>query len=471
MIILDLRSKKYFSQVEKIKVILHLVKISFMYKLEVRIQNNKRVFSFIIWRKKLFKKTNFIIIMQPESRLIHRNLESLIRKSSTIIQPTVIICPLIYKHLNNQLHKIHLPKVSKLIINKINYINEVQIVAGFPTQKDVEQFVEFNHFNKDRIVEFKNNLKYENFDLPIKVLKKNHDFKQYGRNLFDNFEISDEKKFRENSNVSVIIPTTLNTVANNFKFSSLIDQVTNLLNSLQIKFEIILVIGPEVNRYELKELVKNFPEIIIVTNELLFNFSRRVNDGLAIAKHDLIWLLNDDIRIINHNSVKEDLLIAYCLAKKSTTGIVGTFLMEGNLINHAGMQINDEIADHILRGSQFSNLEAMNAFRVREVSGVTGANIFFLKKTIEELGNFDETFPLEFSDVELCLRANKNGLQNYVIRTKNFNHFESSTRDNSLDPSHQILRALTKYEIEYKEDPYKFTVPYCCLKQMSETNQ
>jgi GT2 family glycosyltransferase len=247
--------------------------------------------------------------------------------------------------------------------------------------------------------------------------------------------------------------------------------VTNLLNSLQIKFEIILVIGPEVNRYELKELVKNFPEIIIVTNELLFNFSRRVNDGLAIAKHDLIWLLNDDIRIINHNSVKEDLLIAYCLAKKSTTGIVGTFLMEGNLINHAGMQINDEIADHILRGSQFSNLEAMNAFRVREVSGVTGANIFFLKKTIEELGNFDETFPLEFSDVELCLRANKNGLQNYVIRTKNFNHFESSTRDNSLDPRHQILRALTKYEIEYKEDPYKFTVPYCCLKEMSETNQ
>lgn len=251
---------------------------------------------------------------------------------------------------------------------------------------------------------------------------------------------------------------------------TLLNQVSELLTSIQVNFEIILVVGPEVNRPALNKLVELWPNVIIVTENGLFNFSRRVNKGLAQAKYEITWLLNDDIRISNHQSSKEDVLIAIELSENEKTGIVGTFLMESGLINHAGMQIHGEIADHVLRGSQFSKIEAMNAFRVREVTGVTGANIFFLKKTIKYLGMFDETFPAEFSDVEICLRANYNDLQNYVIRTKNFTHFESTTRVNSFDPRHQLLRLLSKYEIDCKDDPYNFTMPYCCLQDMKITH-
>jgi len=470
MIILDLRLKKYISKFEIFKVFLHVAKICIMFELEFRIQTNKSVVNLTKWRNKSLRNSKLIIIMKPETRIVYSNLGSLIATSLKITKPTIIISQLIYQHANNDLHKIYLPKVSNLIIKKFNYINEIQILAGLTNHNDINEFVDFNRKNMDKISEFRSNIKYESFDFPVKVIKKRHEYIPFGRDLFDNFNISESDKLNDTNNMSVIIPTTLNTVANHFKFSSLISQVSNLLNSMNINFEIILVIGPEVNSFELNELERIYPEIIIVTNKSIFNFSRRVNDGLAVAKHELMWILNDDIRIGNHESAEDDLLIAMQLAKKPTTGIIGTFLMEGGLINHAGIQIHDEIADHVLRGAQFSNLEAMNSFRVREVIGVTGANIFFLKNTIQKLGNFDETFPLEFSDVELCLRANKNGLQNYIIRTKNFIHFESSTRENSLDPRHQLLRALTKYDIEYKEDPYMFTVPYCCLEEMVETS-
>ena len=470
MIILDLRSIIQISKIEKLKVILHVLKVCVIFKLELRLQNNSRSTNLTIWKTNSSLSSKFIIIMKPDTRLIISNINKLITYCSLVTKPTIMISRLIYQHKNNELHNIYLPKVSSFVIDKINYINETQIIAGIANREDVEQFINFNKNNVNRIVDFNKNVKYDNFDIPIKVINKRHKFVHIGLESINNFDTSGLDKLKEVSNISVIIPTTLNIIQKHFKFTSLLSQVSNLLISTQINFEIILVVGPEVNSFELSELMKNYPEIIVVKDASKFNFSRRVNKGLAAAKNEFIWILNDDVRISSHNSAGEDLLIAIQLASDQSTGIIGTFLMEGGVINHAGFQIYNETADHVLRGSQFSNTEAMNSFRVREVTGVTGANICFLKKTIEKLGNFDETFPLEYSDVELCLRANNNNLQNYVIRTRNFTHFESSTRKYSLDPRHQLLRTLAKYNIDYKDDPYKFTIPYCCLQELSDTN-
>lgn len=470
MIILDLRSTTQIGNIEKFKVFLHILKVCIIFNLELRLQNNSRTINLTIWRTIRSQNLKFIIIMKPDSRLIVSNMNKLITHCSLITKPTIIISRLIYKHKNNELHNIYLPKASSFVMDKVNYINEIQIVAGLANHKVIEQFVNFNKNKPNKITDFDYNLEYDNFDIPMKVINKRHKIVHFGSESINNFDNSGLVKLKGVSNISVIIPTTLNTIQKHFKFTSLLNQVTDLLISTQIKFEIILVVGPEVNSFELSELMKNCPEIIVAKEESKFNFSRRVNKGLAAAKNEFIWILNDDVRLSSHNSAGEDLLIAIQLASDHSTGIIGTFLMEGGLINHAGFQIYNETADHVLRGSQFSNIEAMNSFRVREVTGVTGANIFFLKKTIEKLGNFDETFPLEYSDVELCLRANHNNLQNYVIRTRNFTHFESSTRKYSLDPRHQLLRTLAKYNINYKDDPYKFTIPYCCLQDILGTN-
>ena len=470
MIILDFRSKTHIYKIEKIKVLLHVLKVCIIFKLELILQTNKRAAKITIWKTDKSHNPMFIIVMKPETRLIFSNINNLIKQCSVITNPTIMISRLIYQHKNNELHNIYLPRVSNFVTSKINYINETQILAGLTNRKIVEKFINFNKNNVNKIVDFDNNIEYANFNLPIKVMNKRHKFLPFGQEPINNFDNSRLERLKGVSKISVIIPTTLNAIQKHFKFASLVDQISNLLISTQIQFEIILVIGPEVNSFELIEVIKNYSDIIVVKEESKFNFSRRVNKGLSAAKNEFIWVINDDVRISSHSSAGEDLLIAINLASELSTGIIGTFLMEGGLMNHAGFQIYNETADHVLRGSQFSNIEAMNCFRVREVTGVTGANIFFLKNTIQKLGNFDETFPSEYSDVELCLRANNNNLQNYVIRTRNFTHFESSTREYSLDPRHQLLRVLAKYDIDYKYDPYKFTIPYCCLQDLLGTN-
>jgi GT2 family glycosyltransferase len=463
MIILDLRNKIVLSKIEKLKVLLHVIKICYIYKFKLIVQTHTKT----IRLNSIFKRdnltSNVIFTVKPYTRLIVSNLEELLEELSKLKEPTIIIAQVIYQHNNNKIQIVHLPKVSKFVLKDLDYVNEIGIIAGILNKKDTERFIHIMCDNVNRIVKFDENLKYHSYPFPVKVIQKTHKLSLSGKDSINNFRINKEV---EKNKISVIIPTTLNKVDNYFTLPSLLNQVSEILSLIQVNFEIILVVGPEVNQSALKQLVETLPDVIIVTESGLFNFSRRVNKGLNMAKNEIIWVLNDDIRISNHESSKEDLLIAIQLTKNQKTGVVGTFLVEGGLINHAGIQIHDEVADHVLRGSQFSKIEAMNTFRVREVTGVTGANIFFLKKTIEYLGMFDETFPAEFSDVEICLRANKNDLQNYVIRTKNFTHFESSTRVNSPDPRHQLLRTLSKYEMEYKDDPYNFTVPYCCLQDM-----
>jgi len=467
MIILDLRHKESLSTFEILKILLHTIKICYIYKFNLMVQTHTKTIKLNSRIKRNNVTSKIIIIVMPYTRLIISNLESLLGELSKLNEPTFVITQVIYQHIDNEKQIVHFPKISKLLLKDLNYVNEVGIIAGILNQEDAKIFIDFIRNNLNQFVEFDENLKFHFLPIPVRVIWKPHKLSLSGKESINNFCIS--KKDRKN-NISVIIPTTLKIVENFFTLPTLLNQVSELLTSIQVNFEIILVVGPEVNRPALNQLVELWPNVITVTENGLFNFSRRVNKGLTQAKYEIIWLLNDDIRISNHQSSKEDVLIAIELSENEKTGIVGTFLIEGGLINHAGMQIHGEIADHVLRGSQFSKIEAMNAFRVREVTGVTGANIFFLKKTIKYLGMFDETFPAEFSDVEICLRANNNDLQNYVIRTKNFTHFESTTRVNSPDPRHQLLRALSKYEIDWKDDPYNFTVPYCCLQDMKITH-
>jgi hypothetical protein len=470
MIILDIRLKQDLSKIEFLKIILHALKICLLLKFVFVIQSNSRTFKLKSLTRKNFITPKIIIMLRPNTRIIINNLSELLEDLSSLKEPTIIISQSIYQHYNTEAILVHLPQESSLILESIDYINEIEIVAGIPDQETMESFIDYNYHNSNKIREFKTKMKYKSVGMPIKVLKKSHELIKVGDVPINNYPTPSEIIINKQFKVSLIIPTTLNKIDNYFTLPSILNQASDLLNSINMGFEIILVVGPEVNESSLTNLTQLRPDLIVIHDKSMFNFSRRVNKGLLSAGNELIWVLNDDIRISKHQSAKDDLLVALHLAKKGSTGIVGTFLIDGGLINHAGVQIYDEIADHLLRGSQFSKIESMNAFRVREVTGVTGANMFFQKKTLENLGLFDETFPAEFSDVEICLRANKNDLQNYVVRTKNFTHFESSTRENSLDPKHQLLRTLTKYDIDQKVDPYYFTIPYCCLKEMLETN-
>ncbi len=82
----------------------------------------------------------------------------------------------------------------------------------------------------------------------------------------------------------------------------------------------------------------------------------------------------------------------------------------------------------------------------REVSAVTGACIAIRRTVFAELGGFDETLAVAFSDVLLCLEAVARGYRNIIIAEPLMIHYESRTR--GLDDTPEKV-ALFHREAEY----------------------
>ena len=64
----------------------------------------------------------------------------------------------------------------------------------------------------------------------------------------------------------------------------------------------------------------------------------------------------------------------------------------------------------------------------RNVSAVTGACMAVRRSVFEELGGFDEEFPVNFNDVDLCLRARRAGYEVVYEPAAVLRHDESQTR-------------------------------------------
>jgi GT2 family glycosyltransferase len=64
----------------------------------------------------------------------------------------------------------------------------------------------------------------------------------------------------------------------------------------------------------------------------------------------------------------------------------------------------------------------------REAFGVTGAMLFVRKALYEQLGGFDEKLPLNYNDVDFCLRLRREGYSCVVDPNVRVYHFESASK-------------------------------------------
>ena len=64
----------------------------------------------------------------------------------------------------------------------------------------------------------------------------------------------------------------------------------------------------------------------------------------------------------------------------------------------------------------------------REVSAVTGACLLMPSEVFRKLGGFDEIFPVNYNDVDLCLRVGKAGFRIIQECRARMEHAESATR-------------------------------------------
>src|SRR5262249_55825976 len=143
---------------------------------------------------------------------------------------------------------------------------------------------------------------------------------------------------------------------------------------------------------------------VVLRRPAPFNFSWLCNEGARAASGDWLLFLNNDTEVINADWIEH--LLA--LAGRPDVGIVGaTLVYPDGGIQHAGLHPGPSGHwSHVHRGEP-ADLPALA--RPRIVPAVTGACLLIGRGKFGELGGFDESLPVTYSDVDLCIRAGHRG--------------------------------------------------------------
>ena len=253
--------------------------------------------------------------------------------------------------------------------------------------------------------------------------------------------------------VSIIIPTKDNLACLSVCINSI------LTKSTYDNYEIILLDNnseEEATKAWLANQSENNPNIRVINADYLFCWSRLNNHGISEANGDVYIFLNNDTEIIS-NDWMERLTEQ---AMRNDTGFVGPLLLYGDeTIQHAGVVVGiGGWADHIFKGMKPIHIASpyVSPLVMRNVLAVTGSCLTVSKKTIDKIGKFDESFIVCGSDVEICLRAYENGLNNIYDPFVVLYHFESRTRvpENIPECDFEMSKKHYKKYTEGSGDPY-----------------
>lgn len=231
-----------------------------------------------------------------------------------------------------------------------------------------------------------------------------------------------------------------------------------LERSSQTRLEILIVdnnsVQPETLAYFARVRAGELPGCRLVEAPFPFNWSRVNNVGAAAANGDVLVFMNNDMEVIAPDWL--DWLGGYAL--QPDIGVAGACLLrEDGLLQHAGIVIGlGGWCDH-LYDRQPPELAAtcfVPPGVIRDVSAVTGACMAVAAKTFASCGGFDEAYQVCGSDVEYCLRLQKQGLRTVYLPPARLYHLESRTREtDGPDPDRDRFRALLR-PYRRQGDPY-----------------
>ncbi len=201
--------------------------------------------------------------------------------------------------------------------------------------------------------------------------------------------------------------------------------LTSLAPTLNARHQVIVVAhSAGGDDSESKRVTERFGAIR-VPYQGAFHFGRMNDRGASVARGTVLVLLNDDVRPIAPDWLER--MVAQ--AVRPEIGVVGAMLLyPSGAIQHAGIVVGDMLlpahAGRSQRESSFWPWLRMT----REVTAITGACLATRRAVWDALGGFDARFPVNYNDVDLCLRAWKQGYRVLIETRATLIHEEAATR-------------------------------------------
>jgi GT2 family glycosyltransferase len=191
-----------------------------------------------------------------------------------------------------------------------------------------------------------------------------------------------------------------------------------------------------------------------------FNFPRLNNCAAEVAHGEVLCLLNNDVKALDEQWLDEML----SRIVERDVGAVGALLVwPSGVVQHGGVVLGPSFAAaHAFNDRIASDVGYADLLRVaHECSAVTAACLVTRRRDFVEIGGMDEArFPVNFNDVDYCLKLRANGKRIVFTPHAKLVHLEAASRGADVRPDQekrferelQNLRA--KWGSVLAADPY-----------------
>ena len=252
--------------------------------------------------------------------------------------------------------------------------------------------------------------------------------------------------------VSIVIPTR------GLPHGSRGDLLAQCLRSLEKtswrKFEVIVATDDRELSAAAKYALEPLPHTILdYPARVPFNFSHKVNEAVRSARGEHVVLFNDDLEVTSADWLTSLLE----LSQIPDVGAVGAKLVypDGRL-QHVGILIGVcGIAAHAFHRCPASADGYFGSAGVsRECSAVTAACLMSRKAVFEKVGGFDESLPVDFNDVDFCMRLRVAGYRVVFTPHAELTHHESASFGRRVQSLVESSRMRERWGGALERDPY-----------------
>jgi O-antigen biosynthesis protein len=254
--------------------------------------------------------------------------------------------------------------------------------------------------------------------------------------------------------VSIVIPTRGTSREIRYEPAVL---VSNCLRSIVEKstydaYEIVCVFDADTQPailHELREIAGD--RLRLVRYDRPFSFSAKINVGAGRSEGEHLLLLNDDIEVVAPDWI-ERMVMYSSLAEVGAVG--GRLLWEDGRLQHVGVRFEGGLPGHPCRGFSGDFKGYANGVRVAQnLLAVTGACLMTRRELFEELGGMSTILPINYNDIDYCLKARAAGLRTVYDPDLVMYHFESSSRPTEVE-DWEKERLLARWLPLTAVDPY-----------------
>jgi GT2 family glycosyltransferase len=254
--------------------------------------------------------------------------------------------------------------------------------------------------------------------------------------------------------VSVIVPTAGTRRVVRGSEISLVDCCVQsvLTRSTYAEIEVICVVDASVDDDTRARLVGLDPaRVRLVDFSEPFNFARKINRGVVASRGEVLVLLNDDTEVREPGWLEA--MLVYALDPE--VGAVGArLLFADDRIQHAGVAGVRGNPGHPYYGLPADTVgHGGNALVPSDVLAVTAACLMTSRACFESVGGLSGSFPVNYNDIDYCLKLRQNGLRIVVTPDAVLYHHESSSRSGEVAPD-ELALVRRRWGRWLRDDPF-----------------